>query len=41
MEESVALLMEYGRLDNYKYCLRWSRCTVVGIFTDLLQSMMR
>ena len=41
LDDSVALLMEYGRLDNYKYCLRWSRCTVVGIFTDLLKSMMR
>ena len=41
MEESVALLMEYGRQDNFRYCLRWSRCTFVGIFTDVLQHMMR
>ena len=41
LDDSVALLMEYGRLENFKYCLRWSRCTVVGIFTDMLQSMMR
>ena len=41
MEESVALLMEYGRLENFRYCLRWSRCTFVGIFTDTLQHMMR
>ena len=41
LEDSVALLMEYGRLENFKYCLRWSRCTVVGIFTDMLKSMMR
>ena len=41
LDDSVALLMEYGRLENFKYCLRWSRCTVVGIFTDLLKSMMR
>ena len=41
MEDSVALLMEYGRLDNFRYCLRWSRCTFVGIFTDVLKHMMR
>ena len=41
LDDSVALLMEYGRLENFKYCLRWSRCTVVGIFTDVLKSMMR
>lgn len=41
MEDAVALLMEYGRLDNFRYCLRWSRCTCVGVFADLLQSMMR
>jgi hypothetical protein len=41
MEEAVKLLLEYGQLENFRYCLRWSRCTVVGIFADLLQNMMR
>jgi hypothetical protein len=41
MEEAVGLLMEYTRLENFRYCLRWSRCTAVGVFADLLQNMMR
>jgi hypothetical protein len=41
MEEAVKLLNEYTRLDNFRYCLRWSRCTVVGVFADLLQNMVR
>jgi hypothetical protein len=41
MEEAVGLLAEYTRLENFRYCLRWSRCTAVGVFADLLQNMMR
>ena len=41
LEEVVALLAEYTRLENFRYCARWSRCTVVGVFADVLQSMLR
>ena len=41
LEDSVALLAEYSQLENFRYCARWSRCTLVGVFADLLQSMLR